>query len=94
MQYNFWQILIIVLIGLLFAKDYLPALLKKFFGIEVKNGNGKNHEIEALKIQIETLQDNHLHTLEEKLDKLTERMVEHNATEIALLKDIKESLKK
>ena len=96
MNYDFLQILIIVLILLLFGRDYVPALLKKFFNIETngKNGNGKHVEIDTLKNQIDVLQDNHIHTLGEKIDKLTERMIEHNALEIALLNDIKEVLKK
>ncbi len=40
MPENFTQYLIISLIALLFADKYIPAVLKKWFGVEVKNGNG------------------------------------------------------
>ena len=65
-----------------------------FIKIQIgKNGNGKSSEIEELKTQLNNLQDNHLHELGEKIDRLTEKMVEHNAKEIVLLEDIKDKLK-
>lgn len=65
-------------------------------GIFKKNGNGNGHtsiEIDELKNQIATMQDNHLHTLTDKLDRFTEKMSEHNARELVLLEDIKNKLR-
>ena len=47
MQFSFLEILTLILICLLFAKDYLPAVLKKFLGIETKNGNGFTEQLKA-----------------------------------------------
>jgi len=75
-----------VIILILWRTGFLKELLKNG-----KNGNG---EVAELKEQIATLQDNHLHTLGEKMDRFIESMASHNAKEIVILEDIKESLKK
>ena len=76
MPENFTQYLIMILIGLLFAKDYLlPPLLKK---LGIGNGNGKE-DLKAIKT-------NHLPHLEEKMDKTLETQQEI----LSLLKEFKE----
>lgn len=75
MPENFVQYLVMILIGLLFAKDYLlPPLLKKM-GL----GNGKNNEVKKLT-------ENHLPHMEEKLDKL----IEIGQESLFILRDLKE----
>ena len=78
----------ILVIGMLAQKMGLPIVpfIKRYFGI---NGNG-NKEIEALKSQVTLLQENHIHNLEEKLDKLMEKENEGNLISKEILMVLKE----
>ena len=63
---DFIQYLVLLLIGLLFAKDYLlPPLLAKFGLKNSKNGNG-NHRIEDLEKHAEVA-NNEMHEVKERL---------------------------
>ena len=92
MPQDFIQQLLLILLGLLFFKDligiYLNKLLEKVFGVKV-NGNG-HHDIIA---KLTAFEENHLHTLTEKFDEFKDEMVKHNATEIEILRDIKDIVK-
>ena len=88
-----------LLIGFIILVVIIPLYVKTgvFDKLWGKNGkNGKNKEIEELKIQLSDLQDNHLHELGEKLDRLIDKMEEHNKMEfevLFILKEVKEKLK-
>lgn len=69
MPENFPQYLILLLIGLLFAKDYLlPPLLRRL-GL----GNEKN-EGKKVEKELESLKTNHLHTIGETLERIERRL--------------------
>ena len=64
MPTNFLQYLIILLIILLFAREYLPFILEKF-GIKVKKNGVHNDQFSALNSRLDVFEGNHLHTIEE-----------------------------
>ena len=83
MDDKFIQYLIIFLICLLFAKDFIPALLEKFFGIKIKNGNGlaelfKHHAEDDLRVQGEIKSD---------LNEVKENVSNHIPTAIKQISD-------
>ena len=69
---DFTQYLIILLIGLLFAKDYvLPPLLRKF-GLNGKNGN--QEQINELKKHAQTANEE-MGEIKEKLEGMENRVI-------------------
>ena len=69
-NFSFSEILILILICLLFAKDFLPAFLSKFLGVKVngKNGNGYQPQIDELKEHAKVANEE----MKEVAEKLTE----------------------
>lgn len=67
MPQDFMQYLVVFLVMLLFARDYLGALVKKWLGIEVKNGNGTEHRIKDL--------EEHAKVANEEMQNVVERLV-------------------
>ena len=92
MPENFTQYLILLLIGLLFGKEYILAPILKKIGLNGKNGDtntGQKHrsgdqnergekEIEELRTEITTMRENHLHEISGKLDRLIEEEMKGN----------------
>lgn len=61
------------------------------------NGNGSKESLSELHDQLATLQENHLHSLSEKLDRLTEREIAGNETAkeiLFTLREMREDIKK
>jgi len=75
MDFTFPEILIILLIGLLFAKDYLlPPLLKKLGLGNMKNGNGYQKQINELHEHAKTSNDE-VGKIKDDISEIKERLI-------------------
>ena len=63
-----WVIFTLIVV-ILYRNGILQLLLNK-------NGNGKHKELEELKEQIAEMNENHLHEINNKLDKIVELLIE------------------
>src|SRR3990167_9329439 len=77
-------------LGLLVLLIIVPLYVKLgIIGKKNGNGNGKNPQVTELQTQMDTMQNNHLSHIAEKLDKI----IEQNQEQLFILRDIKDNQK-